>query len=116
MQTSKVLRASPAFSALRSFSTSSAHNRAPSIRDITPTNASEFDARQKEFRQSLEEARKKRQEQESQSVANTLRDRAREFCLDSHCSVCEQCEWLYSMIDSGVLFLEFKWWSGLTYV
>lgn len=81
MQTSKVLRASPAFSALRSFSTSSAHHRAPSIRDITPTNASEFDARQKEFRESLEQARKKRQEQESQSVANTLRDRAREFVL-----------------------------------
>lgn len=82
MQTSKVLRASPAFSALRSFSTSSsAQNRAPSIRDITPTNASEFDARQKEFRKSLEQARKKRQEQESQSVANTLRDRAREFVL-----------------------------------
>ncbi|RAO72830.1 uncharacterized protein BHQ10_008842 [Talaromyces amestolkiae] len=78
MQTSKVLRASPAFSALRSFSTSSAQNRAPSIRDITPTNASEFDARQKEFRESLEQARKKRQEQESQSVANTLRDRAQE--------------------------------------
>lgn len=79
MQTSKVLRASPAFSALRSFSTSSAYHHAPSIRDITPTNAADFDARQKEFRKSLEAARKKREEQESQSVTNTLRDRAREF-------------------------------------
>jgi hypothetical protein len=80
MQTSRVLRASPAFSSsLRPFSTSSAYHRSPSIRDITPTNAADFDARQKEFRQSLEDARKKREEQESQSVADTLRDRAREF-------------------------------------
>jgi hypothetical protein len=82
-----VLRASPAFAALRPFTTSSsAAGRAPSIRDITPRNAAEFDARQKEFRENLElSARKKKQEQESQSVNSSVqnppRDRAREFSL-----------------------------------
>ncbi|KAI1919166.1 hypothetical protein LOZ58_004371 [Ophidiomyces ophidiicola] len=52
----------------RTFATSSAAFRSPSIRDITPDNAATFNARQKEFRENLEAARKKKLEQESQSV------------------------------------------------
>lgn len=88
MLPARVLRASPAFAALRPFTTTtSAAGRAPSIRDITPHNAAAFDARQKEFRENLElSARKRKQEQESQSVnsssvQNPPRDRAREFSL-----------------------------------
>jgi hypothetical protein len=67
-------------------STSAAHYRSPSIRDITSDNAAEFNSRQKEFRENLEVARKRREEQESQSVNSStssvpvsLRDRAREI-------------------------------------
>ncbi|KAL1959569.1 hypothetical protein VTO42DRAFT_1604 [Malbranchea cinnamomea] len=52
----------------RPISTSAVLLRAPSIRDITPDNAAAFNARQKEFRESLEAARKKKLEQDSQSV------------------------------------------------
>ncbi|KAK2804637.1 hypothetical protein FQN51_001839 [Onygenales sp. PD_10] len=52
---------------LRSVTTSSARSRAPSIRDITPDNSAAFNARQKEFRENLEAARKKKEQQESQS-------------------------------------------------
>ena len=84
MLPARVLRGSPAFAAVRPFSTTSAACRSPSIRDITPHNAAEFDARQKEFRENLEKAaRKKKQEQESQSVTSSVqnppRDRAREL-------------------------------------
>lgn len=96
MQASKLLRASPAFSTLRPFSTSSTYKHAPSIRDITPINAAEFEARQKEFRESLEQARKKREEQESQSVTNTLRDRAREFSLTPTAPVVSNASGVYS--------------------
>lgn len=68
MLASRLLRRSPATSLLRPFSTSSVNFRAPSIRDITPDNASEFNARQKEFRKNLEEARKQRELKESQSA------------------------------------------------
>ncbi|KAL1963790.1 hypothetical protein VTN77DRAFT_7856 [Rasamsonia byssochlamydoides] len=68
MLTSRVLRYHPAFSVVRHFSSSIAHHRCPSIRDITPNNAAQFNARQKEFRDNLEAARKRREEQESQSV------------------------------------------------
>ncbi|KAL5358152.1 hypothetical protein BJX96DRAFT_182736 [Aspergillus floccosus] len=74
---------------VRPFSSSSTTYRAPSIRDITPTGAAEFSARQKEFRENLEAARKKREQEESQSVnasasASTSsspvsRDRFREY-------------------------------------
>jgi hypothetical protein len=53
---------------LRPFSTSASRYRAPSIRDITPDNAAQFNARQKEFRENLEAARKAKEQQESQSV------------------------------------------------
>ncbi|KAK2753811.1 Nipsnap [Onygenales sp. PD_40] len=49
---------------LRSVTTSSARSRAPSIRDITPDNSAAFNARQKEFRENLEAARKKKEQQE----------------------------------------------------
>ncbi|OJJ84245.1 NIPSNAP family protein [Aspergillus glaucus CBS 516.65] len=51
----------------RPFSSSAVVSRTPSIRDITADSATEFNARQKEFRENLEVARKKK-EQESQSV------------------------------------------------
>lgn len=87
MLTPRVLRLRPTFSVVRLFSSSTAHHRAPSIRDITPDNAAQFNARQKEFRENLEAARKRREEQESQSVNAstspstpvTPRDRLREF-------------------------------------
>lgn len=73
----------------RPFSSSAAVSRTPSIRDITADSATEFNARQKEFRENLEVARKKK-EQESQSVdasasssasspPPTSRDRFREY-------------------------------------
>lgn len=58
----------PALSLLRPFSTSSVRYRAPSIRDITPETAVQFNARQKEFRDNLDAARKAKEQQESQSV------------------------------------------------
>lgn len=70
LSTTRLLRSSSISPALvsRSFATSSIRFRAPSIRDITPDNAAAFNARQKEFRDNLEAARKKKIEQESQSV------------------------------------------------
>lgn len=68
MLASRLLRRSPATSLLRPFSTSSINHRAPSIRDLTPDSATEFNARQKEFRKNLEEARKQRELKESQSA------------------------------------------------
>ncbi|KKK16488.1 NIPSNAP family protein [Aspergillus rambellii] len=78
----------PASSLARPFCTSAPVCRAPSIRDITPDSAEEFNARQKEFRENLEVARKKREQQESQSVGASAstsasspvaRDRLREY-------------------------------------
>ncbi|KAL2831191.1 hypothetical protein BDW59DRAFT_140641 [Aspergillus cavernicola] len=78
----------PASSLVRSFHTSAPVYRSPSIRDITPDSAEEFSARQKEFRENLEVARKKREQQESQSVGASTsasaqspvsRDRLREY-------------------------------------
>ena len=74
-------------SLVRPLSSSATAYRAPSIRDITPTAAEEFVARQKEFRENLEVARKRKEQQESQSVdASTSassspvsRDRFREY-------------------------------------
>jgi hypothetical protein len=81
----------PATSLVRPFHTSAPFYRSPSIRDITPDSAEEFSARQKEFRENLEVARKKREQQESQSVGASAstsanapsspvaRDRLREY-------------------------------------
>ncbi|GAT28207.1 NIPSNAP family protein [Aspergillus luchuensis] len=78
----------PASSLVRPFSSTATASRAPSIRDITPDSAAEFNARQKEFRENLEVARKKREQQESQSVdasgstsapSPASRDRLREY-------------------------------------
>lgn len=78
----------PASLLARPFSSSTIAHRSASIRDITPDSAAEFNARQREFRENLEEARKKKEQQESQSVeasasqsasSPTSRDRAREF-------------------------------------
>ncbi|RJE18178.1 Nipsnap family [Aspergillus sclerotialis] len=78
----------PASLLVRPFSSSTVVHRAPSIRDITPDSAAEFNARQKEFRENLEVARKQKEQQESQSVKASAfesasspasRDRTREF-------------------------------------
>ena len=60
--------ARPASCLTRPFSTSASLPRAPSIRDITPSSSTEFNAREKEFRDNLELARQKKEQQESQSV------------------------------------------------
>jgi hypothetical protein len=62
MLASRVVR--PASFLARPFSSSAAVFRAPSIRDITADSASEFNARQKEFRENLEVARKRKEQQE----------------------------------------------------
>ena len=61
--------AAAAAAGVRVLSTTAAHQRAPSIGDITPNNASAFDARQKEFREGLRQAQKAKEQQDSQSVA-----------------------------------------------
>ncbi|PGH00442.1 hypothetical protein AJ79_08215 [Helicocarpus griseus UAMH5409] len=58
---------SSSHSLIRPFSTTSTLSRAPSIRDITPDSAAAFNARQKEFRENLEAARKNKEQKESQS-------------------------------------------------
>ncbi|KAJ6031491.1 hypothetical protein N7540_002223 [Penicillium herquei] len=58
----------PASSLVRPFSSSAVFSRSPSIRDVTASSAEEFNRRQKEFRENLEEARKRKEQQESQSV------------------------------------------------
>lgn len=68
MLASRLLRSGTSSSFLRPFSTSCTRLRAPSIRDITPDNASSFNTRQKEFRDNLEAARKRKAEQDSQSL------------------------------------------------
>lgn len=57
-----------ATSLLRPFSSSAVAYRAPSIRDVTPQSTEEFLRRQKEFRENLEQARVRKEQQESQSV------------------------------------------------
>lgn len=64
---------------MRPFSSSAVAYRAPSIRDVTASSAEEFSRRQKEFRENLEEARKRKEQQESQSVNASLNSPAREF-------------------------------------
>lgn len=54
---------------LRTFTTSTAHQRSPALADVTPNGAPTFDARQKEFRENLKAAQKKKQQQDRQSVA-----------------------------------------------
>lgn len=80
--------ARPASSLVRPFTTSATAYRSPSIRDLTPDSAEEFTARQKEFRENLEAARRQREQQESQSVDASAsgstsspisRDRPREY-------------------------------------
>lgn len=56
-----------ATSLARPFSSSAVAHRAPSIRDLT-ANSADYNRRQKEFRENLEEARKRKEQQESQSV------------------------------------------------
>lgn len=58
----------PASSLVRPFSASAVAYRSPSIRDVTADSAEEFNQRQKEFRENLEQARKRKEQQESQSV------------------------------------------------
>ncbi|KAF7718666.1 NIPSNAP family protein [Penicillium ucsense] len=59
----------PATTALaRPFSSSVAAYRAPSIRDLTADSTEEFNRRQKEFRENLEEARKRKELQEREET------------------------------------------------
>ena len=53
----------------RSFSISLAHQKTPSLADITPDGAPAFDARQKEFRDALKAAQKAKEQQDSQSFS-----------------------------------------------
>lgn len=67
MLTSRSLASLRSHALHRPLSTSAIRFRAPSIRDVTPDNAEAFNARQKEFRENLEAARKRKLEQDSQS-------------------------------------------------
>lgn len=53
---------------LRPLSTSAAIQRVPSLSDVAPNNAAEFDARQVTFREHLKDAQKAKEKQDSQSV------------------------------------------------
>lgn len=53
----------------RALSTTTAQQRSPSLADITPDGAPEFDARQRDFREGLRAAQKAKEKQDSQSVA-----------------------------------------------
>ncbi|KAJ9304956.1 hypothetical protein DTO217A2_5609 [Paecilomyces variotii] len=66
MLSTRALRLPRLSASLRPFSTSSIHQRAPSIRDLTPDSADQFNARQREFRENLEAARQRKLQQESQ--------------------------------------------------
>ena len=55
-------------SLFRSFTTSVVHCKTPSLADITPNGAPSFDARQKEFRDSVKAARQAKEQQDSQFV------------------------------------------------
>ncbi|KAJ5162156.1 Dimeric alpha-beta barrel [Penicillium capsulatum] len=68
-----------ATSLVRPFSSSAVAYRAPSIRDVTAESTEEFSRRQREFRRNLEEARKRKEQQESQSVNASVSTPAREF-------------------------------------
>ncbi|KAJ5154562.1 Dimeric alpha-beta barrel [Penicillium coprophilum] len=57
-----------ATSLLRPFSSSAVAYRSPSIRDVTVQSTEEYIRRRKEFRENLEQARLRREQQESQSV------------------------------------------------
>lgn len=72
MLSTRLLRSSAPSHFLRSFSTSSTRPRSPSIRDITPDNADAFNARQKEFRDNLKAAQKRKSEQESQLIDDSV--------------------------------------------
>ena len=54
---------------LRTLTTSTAHQRTPSLGDITPHGAPTFDQRQAEFRGQVRDAEKAKREQDSQSSA-----------------------------------------------
>ncbi|KAJ5336534.1 Dimeric alpha-beta barrel [Penicillium brevicompactum] len=62
-----VRTARSATSLLRPFSSSAVAYRSPSIRDVTPQSTEEFLRRQKEFRENLEQARLRKEQQDSQS-------------------------------------------------
>lgn len=51
----------------RTLTTSTSHQRSPALGDITPISATQFDARQKAFREGLRDAHKAQEKQDSQS-------------------------------------------------
>ena len=68
MLTRRLLARNPPSSAVRALSTTLSCQRAPSLADIEPNGAPAFDARQKEFRERVREAKKAKEKQDSQSV------------------------------------------------
>ena len=62
-------RLQPSSNLNRALSTTTTQQRSPSLADITPDGAPNFDARQKEFREGLRAAQKAKEKQDSQSVA-----------------------------------------------
>lgn len=64
-------------SLVRTFTSTALYRRSPGLGDISPDGASGFNARQKEFRDGLEIARKKREQAESQLQAAIPRDESR---------------------------------------
>ena len=69
MLTRRLVSASPNPSfLLRTFTTSAAQQKSPSIADVTPNGASAFDARQKKFREGLKKAQKAKEQADSQFV------------------------------------------------
>ena len=75
MLTRRLLTSNTTSSLRRSLSTSTAHQRSPALADITPNNASVFEAKQREFREQTREAQRAKKEQDSQLQASlrTLR-------------------------------------------
>ncbi len=68
MLTRRLLARNSPSSAVRALSTTFSCQRAPSLADIEPNGAPAFDARQKEFRERVREAKKAEEKQDSQSV------------------------------------------------
>ncbi|KAL6713617.1 hypothetical protein ACLMJK_009082 [Lecanora helva] len=68
MLTRRLLRYSQTpSSGLRTFTTTTVHQRTPALGDVTPDNAPAFDKRQAEFRKKVRDAERAKKEQDSQS-------------------------------------------------
>jgi hypothetical protein len=70
---------------VRTFASTPALCRTPTLADITPEGVKSFDAKQKEFRERIAEQSKKKEPSQSQAPFNFS-------SILSHCSTCEHCE------------------------